>query len=223
MPVNAKAVDVTVNNTDGHSCTYNFIGLKDNGGTFAVIFTSGKKTDNTRTFSAGSINYILISMERTDGTSFDWGYNDAQVTVKFTNGVTEEGGGEDEPTYTNIIDEVGTVDNVRLRSGGTTGEAAGFASNYFPVKAGDIIRVKFPNGNRASIPSNGVYCCLYSDTSGTLVGAYDSTTAVVMQNMTDTGYEVHIPSTTTCSYARVAGGPNGAYAGWIVTVNELIE
>ena len=223
MPVNAKAVDVTVNNTDGKSCTYNFVGLKDNGGTFAVIFTSGKKTDNTRTFSAGSISHILISMERTDGSSFEWGYNDSQITVKFTNGVADSGGGEDEPTYTNIIDEVGTIDNVRLRSGGATGEAAGFASNYFPVKAGDIIRVQFPNGARASIPSNGVYCCLYSDNAGTLVAAYDSSNTLVVKNMTDTGYEIHIPTSVTCSYARVAGGANGRYAGWIVTVNEPIK
>lgn len=121
--------------------------------------------------------------------------------------------------YTNIIDTVGTVDNVRLRSGGNTASAAGFASNYFTAKGGDIIRVSFPNGNRASIPSNGVYCCTYSDTSGTLVTAYDgSTSSTVLKNVTDTGYEIHIPMDVNCSYARVAGGPNGAYADWIVTV-----
>lgn len=75
--------------------------------------------------------------------------------------------------YTNVIDTVGTVDNVRLRSGGATAEAAGFASNYFPAKGGDIIRV-------------------------------------------------YIPTSVNCYYARVAGGPNGAYDGWIVTVNETI-
>jgi hypothetical protein len=224
MPVNAKACDVTVNNTDGHACTYNFIGLKDNGGTFAVIFKSGKKTDNTRTFSAGSISHILISMERTDGTSFEWGYNDAQISVKFTNGVSDEGGGEDKPTYTNIIDSVGTIDNVRLRSGGATASAAGFASNYFPVKGGDIIRVYFPNGNRASIPSNGVYACFYSAKNDTALWSYDSSTsASILKNLTDTGYEIHLMTSSECSYARVAGGPNGAYAGWIVTVNEEIK
>lgn len=226
MPVNTKASDVTVTNNDGSANTFCFIGLKSNGsGTFTSVFNTGKKSANTYAFTAGSIDYILISMEHTDGSSYAWGYDDTKVVVKFTNGVAESGGGggTTTPTYKNVIDEVGTVDNVRLRSGGATGDAAGFASNYFPVKAGDIIRVSFPNGNRASIPSNGVYCCLYSNTSGTLVGAYDSTTAGVMKNMTDTGYEVHIPTTTTCSYARVAGGPNGAYAGWVVTVNEEIK
>lgn len=224
MPVNAKACDVALTNNDGSSCTYRFIGLKDNGGTFAVVFDTGKKSETTYAWTAGAIDYILISMEHTDGSSFSWGYDDTQISVKFTNGGTESGGdsGGSTPSYTNIIDTVGTVDNVRLRSGGATSDAAGFASNYFPVKAGDIIRVYFPNGNRASIPSNGVYCCLYSDNSGTLVGAYDGTTAGVVQNMTDTGYEIHIPATTICSYARVAGGGAGQYAGWVVTVNEEI-
>ena len=126
--------------------------------------------------------------------------------------------------YTNVIDTVGTVDNVRLRSGGATGSAAGFASNYFPAKGGDVIRVYFPNGNRASIPSNGVYCCTYTNTSGTLVTVYDgSTSSTVLKNATSTGYEIHIPASVNCSYARVAGGPNGAYSGWIVTVNEEIK
>jgi hypothetical protein len=125
--------------------------------------------------------------------------------------------------YTNVIDTVGTEDNVRLRSGGATGSAAGFASKYFPAKGGDVIRVYFPNGNRTSIPSNGVYCCTYSNTSGTLVTVYDASNTNVVKNLTDNGYEVHIPSSVNCSYARVAGGPNGAYAGWIVTVNEEIK
>jgi hypothetical protein len=65
---------------------------------------------------------------------------------------------------------------------------------------------------------------MYSDTNGTLVGAYDgSTTSSVLKNATDTGYEIHIPASVSCSYARVAGAPNGAYTGWIVTVNEEIK
>ena len=230
MPVNAKASDIVVENADGHPCTYRFVGLKYNGSTFETIFDSAKIAANTYAFSAKTIDYILVSMERSDGTSFEWGYNDAQVTVKFTNGVADDPGEEpgedpeDKPTYTNVIDEVGTIDNVRLRSGGATGGADGFASNYFSAKGGDVIRVWFPNGDRAKIPSNGVYCCTYSDTNGTLVTAYDgSTSGIVLKNVTDTGYEIHIPADVNCSYARVAGGPAGAYAGWVVTVNEQIE
>lgn len=126
-------------------------------------------------------------------------------------------------SYKNIIDDVGTEDNVRLRSGGNTGSASAFASNYFAVKAGDIIRVSFPNGNRASIPSNGMYCVLYDADKSTVRSTYDaSTSATVLKNATNTGYEIHIPSNLSCSYARVAGAPAGAYEGWIVTVNEEI-
>lgn len=227
MPVNAKACDVTVTNSDGSNNTFHFIGLKDSGsGTLSVVFNTGKMSANTHTWEAGSIDYILISMEHTDGSSYDWDYNDMQVSVVFTNGGDESGGGEgddDTSSYTNIIDIVGTVDAVRLRSNGAAVEGAGFVSNYFPVKAGDIIRVQFPNGSRESIPSNGMYCALYTDTNGTMFTAYSAgSNGEVLKNTTDIGYEIHIPITDVCSYARVAGAPAGAYAGWIVTVNEEI-
>jgi predicted MPP superfamily phosphohydrolase len=224
MPVKAKASDAEVAVTDGTACTYRFIGLKSSGSKFTQVFDTGKKDATKYSWTAGAIDYILINLERKDGASWAWGYVDTKIKVTFTNGGTAGGGGGgNTPTYTNIIDTVGTEDNVRLRSGGATGSAAGFASNYFPAKGGDIIRVYFPNGNRASIPSNGVYCCTYSNTSGTLVTVYDSSTSsTVLKNVTDKGYEIHIPSSVNCSYARVAGGPNGAYAGWIVTVNEEI-
>jgi predicted MPP superfamily phosphohydrolase len=224
MPVKAKACDAEVAVTDGTACTYRFIGLKSASGKFTQVFDTGKKDATKYSWTAGAIDYILINLERKDGASWSWGYVDTKIKVTFTNGGTAGGGGGDTPTYTNVIDTVGTEDNVRLRSGGATGSAAGFASNYFPAKGGDIIRVYFPNGNRASIPSNGVYCCTYSNTSGTLVTVYDSSTSsTVLKNVTDKGYEIHIPSSVNCSYARVAGGPNGAYAGWIVTVNEEIN
>lgn len=220
MPVNAKACDVTV--TVEESCTYCFIGLKKSGSSYTTIFTTSKQDSNKHSWAAGTIDNILISLERKDGTSWAWGYNDAQIGVTFTNGVAG-GGGSDTPSYTNVIDTVGTVDNVRLRSGGATGSAAGFAANYFPVKGGDVIRVYFPNGERANIPSNGMYCVLYDADKSTVRGTYDaSTSSTVLKNTTNTGYEIHIPSSVSCSYARVAGGPNGAYTGWIVTVNEEI-
>lgn len=395
MPVNTKASDVTVNNSDGTTCTYRFIGLKSNGdGTLNTMFDTGKMDTNTYAWTAASIDYMLISMERIDGTSYPWGYDDSQVSVVFTNGGTESGGDSGDngetggdtasyknwvkystesdgetiynnglgykdgyrirsggaeaekydatitgyipftkadklyiypqfvsrntenainffnssfenigqitdgeagygicandsvrlmflpqkvdgvsvldisnvtvsgveniayvritnlingaealmssgaemiitkneemsngstTTYTNIIDTVGTEDNVRLRSSGATAEGDGFVSNYFAVKAEDIIRVKFPNGSRTGIPSNGAYCFLYSDTNGTVVTSYDGSATSVVKNMTDTGYEIHIPADKVCSYARVAGGPAGAYDGWIVTVNEEIN
>lgn len=223
MPVNAKASVVNVGFKDGASCTYRYIGLKSNGSTFTTVFSTSKINDATYTWTAGTIDYILISVERKDGASWAWGYSDSNVTVEFNNGVSSGGGGSNTPSYTNVIDAVGTVDKVRLRSGGATAEAAGFASNYFPAKSGDIIRVYFPNGSRASIPSNGVYICLYSNTNGTLVAAYNTGQSQITDE-TDHGYTVKVPSSLSgVAYARVAGGPNGAYAGWIVTVNEEIS
>lgn len=128
------------------------------------------------------------------------------------------------PSYTNIIDTVGTEGNIRLRSGGNTASADAFASNHFPVKGGDIIRVSFPNGSRTSIPSNGMYCVLYGSDKSTVVATYDSgSSSTVVKNTSATGYEIHIPADIACSYARVAGAPAGAHTGWIVTVNEEIS
>jgi hypothetical protein len=219
MPVNAKACDVTV--TTNESCTYRFTGLKKSGSTYTTVFTTSKQDSNKHTWSAGEIDNILISLERKDGTSWAWGYNDTQIGVTFTNGVVG-GGSSDTPSYTNVIDTVGTQDNVRLRSGGATASASGFASGYFPCKAGDTIRVYFPNGNRASIPSNGVYVALYSNNTGSLVAAYNTGQSQITEE-TDHGYTVKVPSSLSgITYARVAGGPNGAYADWVVTVNEEI-
>ena len=68
-----------------------------------------------------------------------------------------------------------------------------------------------------------MYCVLYADDKSTVNAIYDcSDSGVVIKNKTTTGYEVHIPTSMTCSYARVAGAPNGAHTGWIVTVNEEI-
>lgn len=84
MPVNKRASSVTIHNTDGRPHTCCFVGLVDKGGTFSVAFDSGKISSNTYKFVAGSITHILMSMERTDGSNFEWGYNDAQVSVEFT-------------------------------------------------------------------------------------------------------------------------------------------
>ena len=224
MPVNAKACDVEVTVTDGTACTYRFIGLKKSGSTYTIVFNTDKKDSAKHSWTAGAVDNILISLERKDGSSWAWGYDDTKIKVTFTNGGTASGGGSGgtTPTYTNMIDTAGTVDNVRIRSGGETASASGFASGYFKCQAGDTIRVYFPNGNRASIPSNGVYVSICSDTNGTQVASY-STGQPQITDETDTGYTVKVPEILSgVEYARVAGGPNGAYAGWIVTVNQEI-
>jgi hypothetical protein len=162
-------------------------------------------------------------MEHKDGSSFAWGYNDEQVTVTFTNGVSEDPGEDpgDEPTYTNLIDEVGTVDNIRLRSSGGTAEADAFASGYIPVSANDSIYVKFPNGDITKLPSNGQLVCVYEDTNGTIIGYYRPESDARIYDVTNTGYRYGHPG--SAAYIRVAGAPAGAHTGWVVTKNEPIE
>ena len=165
---------------------------------------------------------VKVAMGGTDITSTAFNSSTGVVTIANVTGnivITAKA----KAGYTNIIDTAGTTDSIRLRSGGNTGEANGFASGYFTVKAGDIIRVSFPNGSRASVPSNGMYCVLYGSDKSTVAATYNAdTNSVVLKNATDTGYEIHIPSDVTCSWARVAGAPEHCYSGWIVTVNEPI-
>ena len=199
---------------------YSLTNCKSSNSVTAVTEGSRYTTTISPSNASWLMDGVTVKMGGVDITST--AYSNGVVTIAAVTGnitITAKA----KAPYTNVIDTVGTEDNVRLRSGGATGSAAAFASNYFPAKGGDIIRVSFPNGDRSKIPSNGVYCCTYSDTNGTLVTAYDgATSATVLKNATTTGYEIHIPTSVTCSYARVAGGPNGAYAGWIVTVNEEI-
>lgn len=189
----------------------------------ATVEKGGVFACSVKAVSGYELGTVTVTMGGVDVTSSV--YSNGQITIdEATGNIVITARAEAVASYKNIIDEVGTIDNVRLRSGGATAIASGFASNYFSVKAGDVIRVYFPNGNRASIPSNGVYACLYSAKNDTALFAYDSSTSSsILKNVTDKGYEIHIPADVTCSYARVAGGPNGAYAGWIVTVNEEIK
>lgn len=213
---------ITYKRVKKYSVAYNLTSVSSSNAIATIV--EGSKFTTTLTANTGySLKSVTVTMGGTNITSS--AYANGVVTINSVTGnVVITAVAEVVASYKNMIDTAGTEDNVRLRSGGATGSAAGFASGYFPAKGGDVIRVYFPNGNRASIPSNGVYCCTYTNTSGTLVTAYDgSTSSTVLKNVTDKGYEIHIPSSVNCSYARVAGGPNGAYAGWIVTVNEEIK
>ena len=189
----------------------------------ATVEDGGVYSSSIAATSGHELRTVAVTMGGVDVTSSV--YSNGQITIdEVTGNIVITAKAEAVASYKNIIDEVGTIDNVRLRSGGGTASASGFAANYFSVKAGDIIRVRFPNGNRASIPSNGVYACFYSAKNDTALFAYDSSTSSsILKNVTDKGYEIHLSSSANCAYARVAGGPNGAYAGWIVTVNEEIK
>ena len=54
-----------------------------------------------------------------------------------------------------------------------------------------------------------------------MTAVYDASNTNVVTVLSDNGYKWTV-KTAACSYARVAGGANGQYAGWIVTVNETI-
>lgn len=205
-----------------YSVAYNLTNITSSNNANAVV-EGGTFTATLSAASGYAIDTVTVTMGGANITSS--AYSNGKITINSVTGnIVITAAAKAVTSYKNIIDDVGTIDDVRLRSGGGTASASGFASNYLSVKAGDIIRVYFPNGNRASIPSNGVYACFYSAKNDTALFAYDSSTSSsVLKNVTDHGYEIHIPSTAECSYARVAGGPNGAYAGWIVTVNEEIK
>ena len=205
-----------------YSVTYNLTNCTSTNTSTVVEENYSYKATITPVDSA-SLDSVTVTMGGVDITST--AYADGSIYIEEVTGdIVITASATVKLSYTNVIDTAGTEDNVRLRSGGNTASADSFVSGYFPVKAGDIIRVRFPNGNRASIPSNCMYCCTYSDTNGTLVTYYDySSSSTILKNATDTGYEIHIPSSVSCSYARVAGGPAGGYTDWIVTVNEEIQ
>lgn len=204
-----------------YSVSYNLTKVTSSN-TAAAAVEGGTYTATLIPADGATITSVVVTMGGVDITAT--AYASGVISVaEVTGDIVITAAAEVQTSYTNVIDEVGTVDNVRLRSGGNTASASAFASNYFPVKSGDIIRVQFPNGNRESIPSNGMYCCVYSDNAGTLADAWDAVNTNVLQNKTATGYEVHLPTGKNYAYARVAGAPAGAHTDWIVTVNEPIE
>ena len=212
---------ITYKAANRYSIAYNLTNAtSSNTGTIAVEGTSFSTTLSKATASM-VWDSVKVTMGGADITSTAYNSSTGVVTIANVTGnivITAKA----KVSYTNVIDTVGTEDSVRLRSGGNTAEANGFVSGFFPVKAGDVIRVYFPNGSRESIPSNGQYCILYAADKATVNYGWGADGNVI-KNKTSTGYEIHIPADYACSYARVAGAPEGAYADWVVTVNEPIE
>lgn len=123
--------------------------------------------------------------------------------------------------YTNVIDTVGTEDGVRLRGVGSTQTGYdGFVSGFFTAVKGDVIRVYMPNGVVSKIPTDGnaVAICK-ADKS--VIGAFTTATTANFLQITDNGYSLKVAN-ADAGYARVAGGPKGGHADWVVTVNEKI-
>lgn len=88
MPIGSKYSKATLNYsaTDGLAVRYYLQAIKDNGGTFTSVATVGKGTNNVITWAKGSADYLLISIEHSDGsTKWDWNSAGKTITVTFSN------------------------------------------------------------------------------------------------------------------------------------------
>lgn len=88
MPIDSKYCRATLNYsaTDGLAVRYHLQVIKDNGGTFSSVATVGKGTNNVITWTKGTADYLLISIEHTDGESkWDWNSAGKTITVTFSN------------------------------------------------------------------------------------------------------------------------------------------
>lgn len=204
-----------------YSVAYSLTNATSSNTSASAVEGSGYTTTLTKTDASWVWESVTVTMGGTNITNTAFNSTTGVITIAEVIGditITAKA----KAPYTNMIDTAGTVDNVRLRSGGNTAESTGFVSGYFPCKVNDVIRVYFPNGDRTKIPTNGIYASCYSDTSGTQTGGYVTGQAQITNEFTH-GYKFTIPSGVTATkYAIVAGAPNGAYAGWVVTINEKI-
>lgn len=88
MPIGSQYCKATLNYsaTDGLAVRYYLQAVKDNGGTFTSVATVGKGTNNVLTWTKGAADYLLISLEHTDGaTKWDWNSAGKTITVTFSN------------------------------------------------------------------------------------------------------------------------------------------
>jgi YD repeat-containing protein len=88
MPIGSQYCKATLNYsaTDGKAVRYYLQAVKDNGGTFTSVATVGKGTNNVITWTKGAADYLLISIEHTDGTTkWDWNSAGKTITVTFSN------------------------------------------------------------------------------------------------------------------------------------------
>ena len=88
MPIDSKYCKATLNYsaTDGIGVQYYLQAIKDNDGTLSSVATVGKGTTNVISWAKGTADYLLISIEHTDGiTKWDWSSTGKTVTVTFSN------------------------------------------------------------------------------------------------------------------------------------------
>lgn len=87
MPIGSQYCKATLNYsaTDGLAVRYYLQAVKDNGGTFTSVATVGKGTNNVITWTKGAADYLLISIEHTGGSKWDWNSAGKTITVTFSN------------------------------------------------------------------------------------------------------------------------------------------
>jgi YD repeat-containing protein len=88
MPIDAKYRKATLNYsaTDGLDVRYYLRAVKESGGVFTSVAEVGKGTDSVITWTKGAANYLLVSIEHTDGvTKWAWDSAGKTVTVTFSN------------------------------------------------------------------------------------------------------------------------------------------
>lgn len=88
MPIDSKYCKATLNYsaTDGLAVQYYLQAIKDNGGTLSSVATVGKGTSNVITWIKGAADYLLISIEHTDGvTKWPWDSAGKTITVTLSN------------------------------------------------------------------------------------------------------------------------------------------
>lgn len=125
-------------------------------------------------------------------------------------------------TYTNLFSPTDTdfADAVRFNSSGGTTEGSGFVTGFIPAVAGDTIYVRCPNGDYSTGTGNNIRnICTYDSSKQLISALYPSDTTI---DADGAGFNYKITDTATV-YIRVCGHPNGNYANFIVTKNEVIE
>jgi hypothetical protein len=127
------------------------------------------------------------------------------------------------PAYTNVLDQVGAVDNVRLRGTGETQTGYdGFVSNFIPASYGAVIRVYFPDGDTSKYATGMNALARYDSDQKLIVAPSSITTADAIPTKTSKGFKTVQLFTTGLAYVRVAGVPASARSTCIVTVDEKI-
>ncbi len=125
-------------------------------------------------------------------------------------------------TYTNLFSSTDAdfADAVRFNSSGGTTDGSGFVSGYISAVAGDTIYVRCPNGDYSTGTGTNIRnICTYDSSKKLISALYPGDTTI---DADGAGFSYKITDSAT-AYVRVAGHPNGNYADFVVTKNEIIE